>query len=447
MNPTLRILLGNRAEDKVYGVSWDKGASPTLIRTDDSKGFVANAGVGTGLAGNNFDTAEIYRDITETTDTYGNIFIRIPKFYIRKTDGVNLRTWQISKRKFAGFYLPWCFWDFVNGRELPYIDIGKHKATKDGSGKLESKPNLYPLINDNIVNFRAYARNNNTGGLLGYQQLDAHVIDVLQTLFRIEFATLNSQAITQGFTAGQYTATHLATVTENGTNRIILANANADLYRVGQSISVGTSQGGNQIFYGRTITSIDIYDASNKAITFDGAPVNIAIGNMLYNTGWKNGFSSGIAATSGSLTANDGKYPNTYRRIESITGGDLWQFVDGYNVNERQAWIAKNAADYASNVFAIPYEQLGYVNGAVDGYTKEMGYDPNYPFAELPTVVGGASTTYYSDYYYQTTGQRIALFGGIWYTGAYAGLSYWYLIYSSANANVTFGGRLLKKPL
>jgi len=430
----------------VYGVSWDKTASPILTRTDSALGLVANAGIGNGVVQNDFDNIPLFKAIHEVTDDLGNVFIRIPKFYIRKTDSAGLKTVQVCGTKRPGFYRPWCFWDFTNGKELPYIDVGKHKASLGVGNKLESKPDLYPLINKNIVDFRTYARNNNVDGAKGYQQLDTHVIDVLQTLFRVEFATLNSQAVMQGFTAGQYTATHLATVAEGNTNRIVLANAYADLYRVGQAISVGTSQGGNQIFYGRTITSIDVYDASNKAISFDGTPVNIAIGNMLYNTGWKNGFASGITATSGSLVTNDGKYPCTYRGIESPLG-DVWQFVDGYNINERQAWIAKNAADYASNVFASPYEQLGYVNGAVDGYPKEMGYDPNNQFAELPSVVGGASTTYYSDYYYQATGQRIALFGGSWVYGASAGLSYWSLGNSSSYASVGVGGRLLKKPL
>lgn len=432
---------------KIYGASWGKVASPTLTRTDAAVGLVANVGVDSSVVTNNFDTAEIYRNITEVTDTYGNIFVRIPKFYIRKTDGVNLKTVQISKTKRPSFYLPWCFWDFTNNRELPYIDIGKYKATKDGSSKLESKPNLYPLTNDNIVNFRTYAKSNNAGGLLGYQQLDLHVIDVLQTLFRVEFATLNSQAIMQGFTTGQYTATHLATVAEAGTNRIILANANANLYAVGQAISAGTSQGGNQVFYGRTITAIAVYDASNKAISFDGAPVNIAVGNMLYNTGWKNGFSSSIAATSGSLVSNSsGLYPCKYRGIESPFG-DIYQFVDGVNINANQAWIAKDANNYASNVFASPYEKLAYINANANGYVSAMGFDSAQQFAEFPVGVTGASTTYYSDYYYQAAAQYIARFGGSWSNGTYAGLSYWALHNSSAIADVFFGGRLLKKPL
>lgn len=434
-------------EDKVYGASWNKGSSPTLTRTDASVGMVANAGVDGAIVQNDFNKAQIYREIKEVTDSLGNVFVRIPKFYIKKTDGVGFKTWQISKKKYPGFYLPWCFWDFTNNKELPYIDIGKYKATLSGDNKLESKPNLYPLINRHIVDFRTLARNNNVGGLNGYQLLDIHVVDMLQTLFYVEFATLNTQAIMQGFSTGQYTATHLAVISETNTNRIVVSNANAANYRVGQAISVGTSQGGNQIFYGRTITSIMAYDASNMAISFDGAPVNITTGNMLYNTGWKNGFSAAVAASSGSIVSNaDGKYPCVYRGIES-PWGDVWQFVDGFNINNNQAWLAKNANDYASNVFASPYEQLGYINANANGYPIEMGYDPNNPFAALPKTIGGASTTYYSDYYYQATGARIALVGGGWSNGAVAGVSCWDLYNSSSYAVVNFGGRLLKKPL
>ena len=236
-------------------------------------------------------------------------------------------------------------------------------------------------------------------------------------------------------------------ISEVATNRIIVPNATADLYRIGQAISIGTSQGGNQVFYGRTITSIDVYDASNKAIVFDGIPVDIAVDNVVYNTGWKNGFSRDIASSSGSIVNNvDGKYPCSYRGIESPFG-DIWQFVDGVNITDNQTWVAKNAKDYASNVFASPYEKLGYINKNADGYPKYMGFDRSYPFASFPTDVGGSSSTYYSDYYYQTSGQRIARVGGRWSTGADGGLWYWSLSGASSAAGVDIGGRLLKKAL
>lgn len=431
----------------IYGASWNKGSSPTLTRTDKAIGLVANVGIDGQVVQNDFDSRQLFGEMREVIDTLGNVFIRIPKFYIRKTDGVNFKTWQVSKSKWPGFYLPWCFWDFTNNRELPYVDIGKYKASKSAANKLESKPNVFPLRKDNIVNFRTYAKNNNVDGVLGYQQLDIHIIDLLQTLFYVEFATLNSQAIMQGYTTGQYTATHLATVSENNTNRFILANGFADLYRVGQYISIGTSQGGDQIATDRLITSVTVYDASNKAVVFDGAAVNIAVGNFLYNSAWKNGFSSAIVASSGSLVSNtSGLYPCVYRGIESLFG-DIYQIVDGINITDRQAWVAKNAAQYASNVFASPYEQLGYVNGSTSAYVTTMGFDANFPFAAFATAVGGSPTTYYSDYYYQDVGQRIALLGGHWYYGASAGLSSWYLNNASSTTSLIVGGRLLKKPL
>ena len=43
----------------VYGVAWDKGASPTLTRINDSVGMVANVGVDNQIAQNDFDFAPI----------------------------------------------------------------------------------------------------------------------------------------------------------------------------------------------------------------------------------------------------------------------------------------------------------------------------------------------------------------------------------------------------
>jgi len=412
--------------------------------------MVANVGVDNQIVQNDFDFAPIFGEMAEVDDNLGNVFIRIPKFYIKKTDGPNFKTWQVSKVRYAGFYLPWCFWDFENGVELPYIDIGKYNASLSGDNKLESKPGTYPLINKTIVDFRDYARANNAGSLRGYQQMDIHVVDLLQTLFYIEFATLNSQAIMQGFTTGQYSDSHTAVISEADTNRVVLTNANAAGYRVGQAISMGTARGNTSVFYGRTITATEDYDAANKAIVFDGNPVNIAAGNVVWNSGWRSGFSSQITASSGSIGSNaDGKYPCMYRGVEN-PWGSVWQWADGVNINDWQAWVCNDAAQYASNVFASPYKQLGYTNHDTSGYPTEMGHDPDHPCAEFPVAIqtsGVSASKYYCDYYYQSAGQRVALVGGSWYSGALAGLSCWSLDLSSGGAGVVIGGRLVKKPL
>ena len=434
----------------VFGAEWDKQSSPILTRTDDARGLTANVGVDDQVVYNDFDSVPIFGDIHDATDELGNVFVRILKLYIRKKDAENYKSWQVANAKLPGFYLPWCFWDFESQRELPYIDVGKHKASLGAGDRLESKPGTAPLASRNIVNFRTYAQNNNTDGLKGYQQLDIHTVDVLRTLMFIEFATLNMQSVMYGFATGTYgTETHLAVISEENTNRIIVSNTTAARYRERQTISIGTSRYGSQVFYGRTITSIEDYDTDNKAIYFDGEPASVAEGNFLMNSGAVSGFSSQIAASSGSIGDNtSGKYPCMYRGIESPYG-DMWQFVDGVNINDNQAWVCKNADEYASNLLTDPYEQLGYVNLNENGYPKTMGYDPALPFVEFPVELGAGAgaSTYYSDYYYQTTGQRIALLGGPWNYGLTAGPSSWALHSSSALASVTFGGRLLKKPL
>jgi len=438
---TLHLIVPRTTE--IFGVSWGKGSSPTLTRTDSAVGMTAAVGALGGVAAaNSFDRAPIFSEIVEVTDTLGNVFVRIPKFYIAKTDGVGYRTIRISKTQHPGFYLPAVFWDFTNGHELAYFDFGKYKASSGGT-TLDSKASTFPLINQNIVTFRTRARANNTGGLLGYQQLDVHAHDVLSALFTVEFATLNSQAIMSGFTAGQWSDAHAATVAETGVNRIIVANATADAYRVGQSVGIGTASGSTSIASYRLITAIEVYDASNKAMTFDGAAANLAVGNVVWNMGWQNGFATG--PVSGYLTANDGKYPCAYRGIES-PGGDVWQFVDGVNFNDYQAWVTPDAADYASNVFASPYVQLGYVDSATSDWTKFLGFDAANPYAEFPTE-GGGGGSYYGDYYYTTAGQRIAVVGGSWSYGSLAGLRYWSASFASSVAGVDFGGRLLRKAL
>jgi hypothetical protein len=427
---------GASTKTKIYGVSWGKVASPVLSRTDKAVGMVAAVG-----GQNDFNAAEIFKDIKEVVDLFNNKFVRIPKFWIKKGDGVNSKTWQISKREFAGAYLPWCFWDFNNNWPLPYIDIGKHVASLSDDGlRLESKVGKYPLVGRTIVQFRDLARANGAG----YQQFDIHAVDVLQALFYVWGANLNSQALMQGYTTGQYSASHTATASGTAVNQVVLANANADQYRVGQAISIGASLGSNSVFYGRTITAINVVDGSNKALVFDGAPVNIAIGNVVYNTGYKTGWSTELQT--GWAVANDGKSPMAFYGIESLYG-DVWQWVDGLNINEGQGWVCKNAAQYASNLFAAPYEQLSYMTALVEGHATAMGHDPNRPFAAVTSAVGGSSTTFYSDYYFRAAGQRVAMLGGRWNSGSFAGLSFWHLNSSSGVANVDFGARLLKKPL
>lgn len=324
---------------------------------------VAEIGIGNQIVQNNFDNLPIFKEMKRVTDDYGNVFVRIPKFYIKKTSTAGKLAIQISKSQIAGSYLPKCFWDFGKGKELPYVDVGAYLASLSADGeRLESKAGARPLVGRNIAQFRDLAKANG----VGYQQMDIHVVDVLQCLFYVEFATLHSQAIHPGFTGGTEAAT------TGGTDAVV---------------------------------------ASSGAM----------------GTGSTNQF--------------------MYRGIEDLWG-NVYQWVDGVNVLDYQTWVCEDATKYASDVFASPHVKLSYKNSTANGYVKTMGFDPNQPYAQFPTVTAGASpVTYYGDNYYQEVGQRVARFGGNWSAGSDAGVSFWSLGSASSGAGSSVGGRLLRKAL
>ncbi|MEG1792530.1 MAG: prepilin-type N-terminal cleavage/methylation domain-containing protein, partial [Bacilli bacterium] len=191
-----RVNVINKKKSKVYGLKWD--GNDVYTRLDDAVGMTANVGLNQETPKNDFDNAEIYKDMVDVEDTYGNQFVTIPKFYIKKTVTGDIWEWRISKvKKDNDYYLPACFYDEVKGKELPYILVGKYDASETG-GKLESKTGVKPLVSRNIDQFRTLATSNNQSGVTGYQLLDIHALDAIQVLFYIEFATLNSQNVMKG---------------------------------------------------------------------------------------------------------------------------------------------------------------------------------------------------------------------------------------------------------
>jgi len=165
------------------------------------------------------------------TDSMNNVFVRVPKFYIRKTQtgsqNNGTATWQVSLVSHSDdWYLPKGFWDFTNSKELDYIDIGAYDATGSRS-KLTSVAGKAPLTNLSIINFRSAAKANGTG----YQIWDIHAWDMLQVLFIIEFATLNSQSIMEGVDNGSSAANSGAADSHKGSSGTAGRGSNAMSYR------------------------------------------------------------------------------------------------------------------------------------------------------------------------------------------------------------------------
>jgi hypothetical protein len=152
---------------------------------------------------------------------------------------------------------------------------------------------------------------------------------------------------------------------------------------------------------------------------------------------------SGISNSDGNATANtsggDGTVGSymSYRGIENFFG-HLWKFVDGININGNVPYVCNTDTDFADDT-VTNYTALGVTLAAASNYAVTLEQIAR---GFLAASVGGSSSTYVTDYYYQSTGWRVALLG----TGAIgalaAGVACWHLYGSSCGRLQRYAGRL-----
>ena len=142
------------------------------------------------------------------------------------------------------------------------------------------------------------------------------------------------------------------------------------------------------------------------------------------------GQSNALGNRSSNSTHND-KYMS-YRGIENMYA-DIWEFVDGVNVNNYQFYVNGKYSTFASDVFTGDYIVKGplTVAGANNGLIKRCNVSSDGGF--IPTIVGGSTTTFYGDALWSATGARTALYGGGANNGASAGLGALY-VYDASSA-------------
>ena len=439
----------------IYGIQRNiaDNSDTAWERTDDAVGLVANATHDGTEVRNDFDNIypwshmkTVNYDPTEEMITAtigdsnfrfdgsnGQVMTIIPEFYLKHWDDGIKEHWQISRYALEGF------------TKVPGFMLGRYVSGRTADNKLMSASGLFPEVSRTITAFRTDSRA--VGKDFG--QVDWRYF-VVQLLYLVEYADYNSQAqLGNGLVSLRKSDSDKALVAETNANRIIIGTANANYFKVGQAISIGTSSSWNwHVARNRIITSITDFsegDITGKAINFDGSPVNIAIGNVVWSTGQKSGECDSLGMKSGCL-ANDSKSAVIYRGLESIFG-NVWQFVDGINIKDYVAYVCYNPANYVVDKFDGDYNEIGYTNASTNGYGKTLGHDENHPLIMFPTEVGGSTNTYLSDYYNQNSGNRIPIVGGTWYFGAIAGLWSWNCYFASSNSYFSIGSRLLKSTI
>lgn len=436
----------------LYGIKRkvNDNTSPAWERIGDSIGLVAKATKNGETVQNDFDSrypwSEIisynydvikkkinayYGDPTFKFDgTNGEVLTRIPEFYWKREIINGYEYIYIADYAIAGF------------NKSEEFSVGRYDACIDEDGKLHSYSGYSPSTNKNITQHRDAAK------LLSdeFCMIDYRYF-MLQMLYLVEYANYNSQSqLGNGIIGIRYNANDKAIIAQERTNTIVIATN--DYFKVGQQIAIGTTVDGVSICKDRTITKITEYSkdtTEGTAITFDGDPVNIAIGNIIHACAQKEGGCDSLGMKSGCL-ANDSQHAVIYRGIENIFG-NVFNWIDGLNIQNYQAYICRNPKEYISDKFEVPYIKLGYVNcNEKDMYIKKSGFDEKNPDIALPIEIGGGagSSSGMCDFYYSSEGNCVALVGGSFLNGSSAGLWYWSCDISSVTSSLTCGARLLK---
>lgn len=265
-----------------------------------------------------------------------------------------------------------------------------------------------PATNISLTNFRSYARNRGAAGLndkgwncdLYEAQLNTY------WLFVIEYAQLDCQT---AFTAQ---------LTEDG-------------YR----------QGG--LGDGVTTLGSSAWNSFNGRNPFIPCGITNSLGNATGVVDYEMPEEYGAALT---------VHVPSYRGVENPFG-HVWSWTDGILVQ------AQSDADGAKHLFfrAAADDPANFKSNSYDGYVqrgelpRSDGYVKNILCGEygdnMPQAVGGSSTTYFADYFYQNKPESgVALkgvcFGGLAHYGANAGLACASTFYTPSATYSHIGSRL-----
>lgn len=438
---------------KITDLSGNINTSPAWTKIYDNEGLVAQAQIGdTTTVRNDYDNIYPWNSIItinyDTTNnkvnahygdenfafdgSNGEVLTRYPKMWVKRLFPVQEDDGYYEYRMIADFEVQ----DFI---KVESWMEGRYELSVDTNNIAHSISGVYPKYNANIKQFMQYAKN------LG----DSYCIEdwhkfVLDTLYLVEYANNNSQtALGRGVTEW---SEKKALVAEENVNRIIVDNAS--VFPIGRSICIRTSAAWNSaVAANRTVTSIETY-ASNGitgyAIYFDGDPVNIAVDNDIWGSAQKTGDCDSLGMKSGCLI-NDGRHSVIYRGKEQPLG-NMYKFIIGLNIQDYQSYVCYDPSQYTPDIFDENYKKLSYANpNETEGYIKVMGFDKENPLIALPTTLGAGSTTGYCDYCYsKNSGNRVALVGGRFGSGALAGLFCWSFNDASSGAYWSIGARLLK---
>ena len=437
--------------DLWYGVQWDitSGATPLtkIGNTTYQTSLPVHTEVQYACVKNN-KTVNYYLDKTDftkkrdgsasvLTGADGQVMMIMPVHYRKWEQDGNTRRVKISLYALSGFTL------------VPSYAIGIYEAKSITGDTLSSISGQTPTTSLTRAVFRTRAAKRGTG----WSQLSYNAYEALMVLYLCEKANWNSQD-----------ASMLGT---GATNAVSLNwseyNASNPVMNTGQNNSSGAYTGSknltiNNWYKGvasgtKTDTIVDagrfttasliaswVGDTVINTTTGDSATVVARISDDQLKVA-PIGTGTGVFTATNTyyiLNSTLATYIAYYRGVENVFG-HIWKFVDGININTNIVYKCSTPAQFADDT-QTNYTLIGTAPNA-NGYISRLLYGSIIP----SDLVGGSSSTYMCDYYYQSSGWRVAAWGGPLNNGASAGLWYAIFHYSSGDAYASIGARLCLK--
>lgn len=356
----------------------------------------------------------------------GQVMVYQPKFYYRVVPlkleknsvsglGYHIRkaNYYVTDKPQTGFKIHPVFID-GNGNEVDYVLLSAFEGS------------MYDVSTPTYVN-----DGTNTDTTIGEGDLLCSV-SVVKPISGLKKALTKTNAETMAVNRGS--GWHLETIKATMANTLLMM------------IEFGTLN--SQTALGNGVTSITD-NASFNCSSLTGSTA--ALGNA---SGAASETIDEIGGTETTYNVN-GKVSVSYRGVEN-PWGNIWKHIQGINIWGNgtmaggQPYIADGLSDFSESKHTENYKAVGFTLPNASGYINAFGYGKTeFDWLLMPSEIGGTSALPVGDYTYITpnlNGYRIALLGGTWRIGGYAGASCWVCDYGVGYRYRSFGGRLLYVP-
>ena len=367
-----------------------------------------------------------YGDENYTEDgSNGQVMVYQPKFYYlvcpleydrQETGyGYHLRkaNYYVSEKQRAGFKLHPAFYD-KNGNEVDYILMSAYEGCI-----YDTSANAYMLNDEQVMD----ASEDKFSSIAGARPATG----VSQNLTRpnIEQMAKNRGEGWHSFGIKTASMEQLLMIVEMGMMNL-------------------------QTAIGQGVVNLPYTTGSDTTSSYAGATGSTAsLGNGTGRATETTTYEGGVATEN----TVDGKTSICYRGVENFWG-NIWKFVYGVNIwgNGKMAGgMAYICSDfnYAEGKNTDNYEGAGFTVTKASGYISAMGYSTKYDWLFMASECLGNSSLPVGDYTYITenlNGYRIALLGGSWNYGSYAGGFCWSLNDGVGDRYRDVGGRLVYVP-